>query len=705
MRQAVSQWWNCLAIQRKVWVVVGLVIGPMVAVLLLHLVFVRDLLATQDSRHRFMVAREQLKELRRMVADIENGFRGYLLTSDPSFLTPLTDAEGRVTQMLARAEPLLEQVDEGAGELVAISARVQELSRSTHALIEQARQGNDHAIRDYVHSGRAIQKSNPVIVALRAEEDRIDAHVVRLQNHAVEVSTSALWVLMVAAGGGVLLGVTAVRQLTRSLTQPLETVRASLAQYSQAGERAALNRLHEIRSSDELGQLARSCEQMIDRIGGDFRQLEALHDVSVNIGTLQPGGVQGVVQRIADQGARLLGADDCLILSRNETMGCWVVEAASGEAAERMRQTVMLWEELPLSVQAYETGRPVIGEHLRGDARPELHRRNLFGESMLAVPLLSQGRSFGVVALLCEQAIPAGQWNVRMAESLAGVAAMAMMNARLFEAAHDGAQQTRSRLRQLEQLGETLAHDLKSPAERMAGLVSLLRVELKGGTSERANRLLDLIAQNGWELGQRVEHILALACVGGRQQTLEAVEPAEVLGEVLNERAGAIAEGKIRVVRELGALPVACPRAYVYQIFDNLISNAIKFLQGCAEPTIRISGGRDGGRAWFCVSDNGPGVPASQQERIFDPFVRLNPEAVEGTGIGLAIVRRIVELYGGRVWVDPAHAPGCAVRCTLPLIGNFKEVVVEPTSGPPYQEAHEVAVGIATPLTSSPKRL
>lgn len=703
MREAVSQWWDRLAIQRKVWVVVLLVIGPMVAVLMLHLAFVRDLLATQDSRHRLLVAREQVKELRRMVSDIESGFRGYLLTNDQSFLAPLNDAEHQVEHLLRRAEPLLADVDEGSRELAAIGARVQELSRSTKALIAQATQGNAHAARDYVQSGEGIQKTSPVMLALRAEEDRLDARLVQLQQHAVAVSTWAFWVLVVAAAVGVLLGLAAIRQLTRSLTRPLETVRASLVQFADAGERTALASLRGIRSSDELGHLARSCEQMIHRIGGDIRELEALHDVGLEIGALQPDGLHSVVQRIADQAATLLGADVCLILSRNETMACWVVEAASGDAAERMRQTVMLWEELPLSVQAYDTGRPVIGEQLRQDARPELQRRNVFGESMLAVPLISQGTPFGVVALLCERPVAAAQWNVRMAESLAGAAAVAIMNARLYDAAYRKEQQTRSRLQQLEQLGETLAHDLKSPAERMAGLVSLLRVEVKGDLSERGHRLLELIAQNGWDLGRRVEEILSLARVGGRQETLEAVDPVSVIDEVLKARAGEIDAGQIRIVREPGLLPVACPRAYVYQVFDNLISNAIKFVRGCSEPTIRIEGRREGGRAWFSVSDNGPGVPPSQRERIFDPFVRLNTAIADGTGIGLAIVRRIVELYGGRVWVDPVHTPGCAIRFTLPLIGNLKEGAGAPV--PPYREPHEVAVGAAMPTISGSTRL
>ncbi|MFO0775632.1 MAG: ATP-binding protein [Nitrospiraceae bacterium] len=705
MREVFAQRWDRLAIRKKVWVVVLLILGPLVGLLILHLSLVRDLLATQDSRHRIMLAREQIKDVRRLVADIEDGFRAYLLTNDQTLLLPVAEAERRVAGVLAQATPLLDDVDEGRHALVGIGVQIQELSRSKHALLEQVRLGHEGALLEYVRSGQGLQKSSDVRMALRAVEDRLDAQVRRLQARAVTISTWAFWGLLGAATAAVLLGVAAIRQLTRSITRPLDTVRTSVMQFSQAGDQRARAPLRTIQSGDELGDLARSCEQMMGRITADLRELEALHDVGVDVATLQPDGLDAVVQRIADHAERLLGADVCLILSRNQTMACWIVEAASGEAADRLRKTVMLWEELPLSVQAFESGKVVVGERLRQDARPELMRRNLIGDSMLAVPLLSQGTPFGVMALLSERTIAKADWNVRMAESLAGAAAVAMMNARLYEATHRKEQQTRKRLHQLEQLGETLAHDLKSPAERMAGLVSLLRVELMGSMTERAQRLLDLIAQNGWALGQRVEQILALARVGGRQEALEAVDPNAVWDEILQARAAEIDAGSIRIDRERGLPPVACPRAYVYQVLDNLLSNAVKFVRGCPDPHIRIDGGRDSGRAWFRVADNGVGVPASQRERIFDPFVRLNPDGPEGTGIGLAIVRRIVELYGGTALVEPDHTPGCAVRVTLPLIAWLRDGVERHEApAPAHYVPPDAALGVEAAVPTLPTR-
>lgn len=374
--------------------------------------------------------------------------------------------------------------------------------------------------------------------------------------------------------------------------------------------------MNAVTSSDEIGQLARSCEEMVRRISADIQELQLLHSVSLQISTISQGGIDSVLQQIADMAVSPMRADVCVVLSRNESMGCWIVEAASGDFADRLRKTVMLWEELPISVQAFETRRPAIGEELRKDTRPEMVRRNLIGDSMLAVPLLSRGASCGVIAFLSEQAIPAGTWNVRMAESLAGAAASAIDNARMYDAVHQKEQRTRKRLRQLEHLGESIAHDLKGPAERMGGLSGLLRKELELQGNPRAEKLLNLIEQNGTELGRRVEQILSLARVGGRQETLEPVDPSLVLDDIVKARANELETARVRVIRKPGLPPVACHRAYLYQILDNLISNAVKFSRGSQDPTIIVSAECIDNRAVFAVTDNGPGIPRSSREGL-----------------------------------------------------------------------------------------
>ncbi|MGH7255978.1 MAG: sensor histidine kinase, partial [Nitrospirales bacterium] len=139
---------------------------------------------------------------------------------------------------------------------------------------------------------------------------------------------------------------------------------------------------------------------------------------------------------------------------------------------------------------------------------------------------------------------------------------------------------------------------------------------------------------------------------------------------------------------------VAGHRTYLRQVFDNLLSNAIKFMADQQAAEIRITSARKGAEVWFSVSDNGCGIPPEQREQVFEPFVRLQPQLAKGSGIGLPIVKRIVELYRGRVWIEPQSAPGCTVTFAIPAMGGFPfKDAGEDGSGRPVQE-----VGTQSPL-------
>jgi signal transduction histidine kinase len=167
-----------------------------------------------------------------------------------------------------------------------------------------------------------------------------------------------------------------------------------------------------------------------------------------------------------------------------------------------------------------------------------------------------------------------------------------------------------------------------------------------------------------------VEGILTVARVGTGQGAITAVDSAAIIGEVLKARAGEIERLRAAVCVEPGLPLVACHSAYLRQIFDNLVSNALKFTRTGESPVVRISGSVQGPMAAFSVEDQGIGIPSTQRTRVFQPFVRLLISEAAGSGIGLTIIQRIVDLYGGKVWIDAAEGPGCIVRFTVP---SFQE--------------------------------
>jgi signal transduction histidine kinase len=356
------------------------------------------------------------------------------------------------------------------------------------------------------------------------------------------------------------------------------------------------------------------------------------------------------------------------VLIRDERVGCWIVEAASGEWNDRLKNSVMAWDELPVSVHAFEMREAATGERLRSDERAQMIRRNLIGDSILAIPLMSHGIPFGVLSFLNERPRAAHEWNQRLAEGLAQEAALAISNARLYEAAEQKQRGLVTQLRQLEHLAETLAHDLKGPGARMEELARLLVQQDSGQFDDRTKRWLSLIEENSRDLVQRVEGILTVAHAGVDQKVVTAVDPMVILDEILKARAGEIERLCAVVHVDSGLPPVACHDTDLRQIFDNLVSNALKFTRAGESPVMRISGRVEGPMVAFAVEDRGIGIPSTQRTRVFQPFVRLLMSEAAGSGIGLTIIKRIVELYGGKVWIDGAEGPGCTVQFTVPSI-------------------------------------
>jgi signal transduction histidine kinase/CHASE3 domain sensor protein len=667
-----GKWGDQLRIQHKVWVVLLLLCVPLSAGIAIHLYIVQQLLALQQQRQELMLADEQVQVLGRLAIDIEDGFRGYVLTQQPAFLAPLAGAEAKLNQALSDARTSFAKLSGSPNHLAPIEQQLKDLLRSKHELIADIQKGPAGKALAYVRSGEGLRLSDLLRENVRTVEDRLERHRDSLNVQADALSQRTFVGLWITLAGVVALGWVVSRILARSLTDPITRLQSATARIGAQVDVAWITELLATSrgAKDELAQLAEAYLAMARRIETNIQEIEALDTIGQEINTIGPDDLEGVLRRITDRAAELVQTDICLVLLRDERVGCWIVEAASGEWNDRLKQWVMPWEELPVSVQAFETCAVATGERIRSDEWPQMVRRHFIGDSMLAIPLLAQGIPFGVLSFLNERPRAAYEWNQRLAEGLAQEAALAISNARLHEAAQQKQRGLVTRLRQLEHLAETLAHDLKGPGARMEELARLLVQQDSGQFNDRTKRWLSLIEENGRDLVQRVEGILTVAHVGADQETITAVDPTTTIGEVLKARADEIARLRAVVYVEPGLPLVTCHHTYLRQIFDNLVSNALKFTRQGEPPVVRISGRVQGLMVAFSVEDHGIGIPSTQRTRVFQPFVRLLMSEAAGDGIGLTIIQRIVELYGGKVWIDGAEGPGCTIQFTVP---SFQE--------------------------------
>ena len=693
MNRWALRWGDHLRIQHKVWVALLLLCVPLTAGIAIHLYIVQQLLALQQQRQELMLADAQVHALGRLAVDIEDGFRGYVLTQQPAFLAPLLEAESKLDRTLSDAATSLARLSSPPNSLATIEQQLKDLLRSKHELISDVQKGPADKALAYVRSGEGFRRSDLLREGVRAVEDRLEQQRNSLTERADVLSQRTFVGLWITLAGVIALGWIVSRVLARSLTDPITRLQSATSRIGAQVDVAGITELlaNGRGAKDELGQLAEAYLAMARRIETNIQEIEALDTIGQEINTIGSDDIDGALRRITDRAVELVQTDVCLVLLRDERLGCWIVEAGSGEWNGRLKKWVMMWDALPVAVQAFETRAMATGERFHSDEWPQTVQHNLTGDSRLAIPLLAQGIPFGVLWFLNKRSRAAQEWNQRLAEGLAQEAALAISSARLHEAAQEKQQGLLTRLRQLEHLAETLAHDLKGPGARMKELARLLVQQNSGQFDDRTKRWLSLIEENGKDLVQRVEGIMTVAHVGADHEAVTAIDPTAVIRQVLDARADEVRRLCATIQVEPGLPLVACHGASLRQIFDNLVSNAFKFTRTGESPQVKISGRKQGSMVAFSVEDHGIGIPSSQRTRVFQPFVRLLTSEAAGDGIGLTIIQRVVELYGGTVWIEGAEGLGCTVRFTVPIFQEQERPSHVGMPAPRGPDMHHVA--------------
>jgi two-component system sensor kinase len=224
--------------------------------------------------------------------------------------------------------------------------------------------------------------------------------------------------------------------------------------------------------------------------------------------------------------------------------------------------------------------------------------------------------------------------------------------------------------KEMESFLYSVSHDLKVPMITIQGMSKLLEREFGANASKDAQTYFDYIFGASATMSELLDDLLEISRVGRMDVNPEIVDMNELAKKALAE-AKALSKGRsFAFTAQTDLPPVFANRKRVYQLFSNLTANAIKFMPpGVAEPVVEI-GSRPGPEGWweFYVRDNGAGIAPKYQEKIFTLFTRLHGRDVEGTGMGLAFVRKILENMGGTIRVESEPGKGAAFYFTLPKI-------------------------------------
>jgi signal transduction histidine kinase len=218
--------------------------------------------------------------------------------------------------------------------------------------------------------------------------------------------------------------------------------------------------------------------------------------------------------------------------------------------------------------------------------------------------------------------------------------------------------------RELESFAYSVSHDLRAPLRAIAGFTGILQEEYGEKLGEEGNRLLERVDNGAYRMGDLIDGLLKFSRLSRVELNPQMTDMDALLREVLVDYKPQIDSRRIELaVRPLGL--AACDRGAFTHVFSNLVSNAVKYTRLRPEPRIEIGCNEGESETVYYVKDNGVGFDMKYADKLTQVFQKLHP-GYEGSGVGLAIVRRVVEKHGGKLWAVSEPEQGATFFLTLP---------------------------------------
>ncbi|MBN2393644.1 MAG: GAF domain-containing sensor histidine kinase [Anaerolineae bacterium] len=328
-------------------------------------------------------------------------------------------------------------------------------------------------------------------------------------------------------------------------------------------------------------------------------------------------------------GAEMLRRQHKLALADNSMIG-WCINHAQARIA------------LDVELEATRFANPLL---------PDTH-------SEMALPLSARGETIGALTIQSVQNNAFSAQDITVLQAMADHLATAIANAHLYEAAQlEIAERKRAErerealIAELERFTYTVSHDLKSPLITIKGFLGYLEQDIASGKADRIHSDINRIANAADTMRDLLNDLLELSRVGRVSNPPEVISMNALAREAVEIVAGQLAAYSVHVDIAPDMPEVYGDRSRLREVWQNLLSNAAKFMGDQPHPRIEVGAQAQNGETVYFVRDNGIGINPRDHDTVFGLFEKLDSNS-EGTGIGLTIVKRIIETHGGHIWVE-----------------------------------------------------
>ncbi|MBN1580306.1 MAG: GAF domain-containing protein [Anaerolineae bacterium] len=383
-------------------------------------------------------------------------------------------------------------------------------------------------------------------------------------------------------------------------------------------------------------------------------ELRDLYQASLDINAQTD--MPALLQKVADRAATLIDVQrtSLYLLQPDRTIELVTLHNLP---AEYLGTRLRLGE--GLAGRVAQEGEPMMIEDYRQWDGRSMTFDKLGARRVVSVPLKARSRVIGTLNVTdIEQTGHFDDNQIRLLSLFADQAAVAIENAQLFTAAQQEIgerkrvqQELETKNAELERFTYTVSHDLKSPLITISGFAGFLAHDVLAGDDKRIKTNIARINEAVSKMQQLLDELLDLSRIGRIMNEPDEISLSELAREAADMVAGRLAEQDITVEIAPDLPTITGDRPRLMEVFQNLIDNAAKYMGDQPRPHIEIDTRDDEGQPVVYVRDNGMGIAPQYHEKIFGLFEKLDPDS-EGTGIGLAIVKRIVETHGGRIWVE-----------------------------------------------------